>query len=88
MSDAGNRAPNESRRRPGERRPTIVDSVVRRAVLIGIFIGGLAGLAIGAFVLNIISGRREAAIERENQKQLDDWNAEQQRKQKEERRSR
>jgi hypothetical protein len=88
MSDADNRSPGGARPFSSVRRPTIVDTVVRRAVLIGILIGALVGLAIGAIVLNIVSGRREAAIERENQKLLDDWNAEQERKLKEERRRR
>jgi hypothetical protein len=81
MSDANTQRP----KRP-DRWAEFLAGAARRAVLIGVIAGGLVGLGLGAIVLNIIGCRREAALERENQRVLDEWQAEQDRKQEEERR--
>ena len=81
MSDAKLEPPKQP-----DRWANLIEVAARRAVVIGVIAGGLVGLGLGAIVLNIIGCRREAAVEREHQKLLDDWQAEQDRKQEEERR--
>jgi hypothetical protein len=85
MSDADANA--EPPKKP-DRLAQVGATLVRRAVIIGVVAGGLLGLGLGAVVLNIIGCRREAARERENQKMLDDWNADLERKNGEDRRRR
>jgi hypothetical protein len=81
MSDAKIEPPMQP-----DRWAKLIEVAARRAVLVGIVVGGLIGLALGGIVLNIVGCQRKAAFERENQRILDEWQAEQNRKQEEERR--
>jgi hypothetical protein len=75
MSDAGAKRPQKP-----DRMAELIAMVARRAVLFGIVAGGLVGLSLGGVVLKIVGCRREAAAEREDQRILREWNAEQERK--------
>jgi hypothetical protein len=90
MSDFNVEPPKQPDRAEPRKKPDpwaeFLAGVARRAVLVGVIVGGLVGLGLGAIVLNIVGCRREAAIQREHQRVLDEWQAEQDRKQEEERR--
>jgi len=62
------------------------EALARRAVLVGIVTGGAVGLAIGAIIISIVRGRRREALEREDRRLIDEFEAEQERKKAEQRR--
>jgi hypothetical protein len=71
---------------PPDRWAGLKETVARRAVLVGIVLGGLVGLGVGGIILKFIGWRREEAQRREDQRILDEWHAEENRKKDEERR--
>ena len=81
MSDAKLEPPKQP-----DRWANLIEVAARRAVVIGLIVGGLVGLGLGAIILQVVGCRREAAREREDQRILSEWESEQERKKAEERR--
>jgi hypothetical protein len=69
-----------------ERRAALGEFVARRAVLVGVVVGGVVGLGIGAIIIAIVRGRRRRAIEVEDERLRGEFEAEQERKRAEDRR--